>query len=159
MVQSEQNHQRILYLGAQDQQTTMVPWTTMVPSEYNHQHILYKGAQDQHDAQEHTTIVSCTKVHETNTTTIVYKSTTPAHLDHFDVPEQSHQHHGVQSAQEPNPHMNTSVCPIAYSFLEQQWTHSEAQAKHKQTHIGFKRAQPLSTRHALTNLSTASVMG
>ena len=76
--------------------------------EQNHHGTLYMGAQDRHCNHNHehnlsiTTTTSSTKVHKTNTTTIVYKSTKPAHFRHLQIPEQSHQHNGVQIAQEPD---------------------------------------------------------
>ena len=57
---------------------------------YNHEHNLST-----------TTSTSCTKVHKTNTTTIVYKSAKPAHFIHLHIPEESHQHHGVQVYKSP----------------------------------------------------------
>ena len=97
--------------------------TTMVQPEHNHYGTLYMGAQDQHcnHNNEHnlstTTTTSSTKVHKTNTTTIVYRSTTPAHLIHLHVSEQSHQHHGVQSAQEPNILKGCLLLDIFNSYI------------------------------------------
>ena len=71
---------------------------TLYNHKHNHQHILYKGAQ-------------------TNTTIIVYKSTTPAHLIHLHIPEQGHQHHSVQSAQEPNTLKGCLLLDIFNSYI------------------------------------------
>ena len=73
---------------------------------YNHEHNLST-----------TTSTSCTKGHKTNTTTIVYKSTTPAHLIHLHIPEQGHQHHSVQSAQEPNTLKGCLLLDIFNSYI------------------------------------------
>ena len=108
----EQNHYGTLYIGAQDQHTNMVI-TTMAQSEQNHYGTLYNH---EHNLST-TTSTSCTKGHKTNTTTIVYKSTTPAHLIHLHIPEQGHQHHSVQSAQEPNTLKGCLLLDIFNSYI------------------------------------------